>query len=147
MSVKNMMKTNFVVCTEDMPIEKVFHEMMGADAEHAVVVEGLAHSVPIGVITERDICLQILGRKRSPLGLTAANVMNTNITKIQADAAFAELNAAHAPHVICVVNDKGALCGTIAARKLEPAEPRVAETATAPTMIRHFQVSMANRLY
>ena len=62
MSVKNMMRTNFVVCTEDMPLEKVFEEMVGADTEHAVVVEGLAHSVPIGVITERDICLQVLGR-------------------------------------------------------------------------------------
>jgi CBS domain-containing protein len=147
MSVKNMMRTNFVVCTEDMTLEKVFEEMVASDAEHAVVVEGLAHSIPIGVITERDICAQIIGRSRNPRGLTAANVMNTTITKIKADAAFTELSTATLPKVVCVVNENGGLCGTIAARQLDSQVPRSAETTTSPSMVRHFQVSMANRLY
>ena len=147
MSVKNMMKTNIVVCTEDMTLEKVFGELVAADAGHAVVVESLAHSIPIGVITERDICAQIIGRSRNPRGLTAANVMNTNITKIKADAPYTELNTVNGSKVVCVVNENGALCGTIAARQFGAPPPRAAETATSPSMVRHFQVSMANRLY
>ena len=147
MSVKNMMKTNFVVCTEDTPLEKVFEKMVNQETDHAIVVEGYAHSVPIGVITEHDICTHVLVRGRSARGLTAANVMNTNITKVRSDSASVELGSAKGSRLICVVTDNGALCGTITANQFESAVPRAAETTTSASMTRHFQVSMANRIY
>ena len=147
MSVKNMMKTNFVVCTEDMPLEKAFEKMVAQDLDHAIVVEGFAHSVPIGVITEHDICTHILVRGRSARGLTAANVMNTNIKKVRSDSASVELSPAKGSRLICVVDENGELCGTITADQFDSAVPRAAETTTAASMTRHFQVSMANRIY
>jgi signal-transduction protein with cAMP-binding, CBS, and nucleotidyltransferase domain len=147
MSVKNMMRTNFVVCTEDMPLEKVFGKMVDQDSDHAIVVDGIAHSVPIGLITARDICTHILCRGQSPRGLAAGNVMNTNITKVNSESASFELGSARNSQLICVVNDNGALCGTIEAKQFDSAVTRAAETSTSASMTRHFQVSMANRIY
>ena len=148
MDVTDMIKTNFVVCTEDMPLERVFEKMEKDGADHAVVVESLAHSIPIGLITEHDICAQILGRGRNPRGMTAANVMNTNIIKIRSTAGSVTLDpVAGSPRVMCVVDENGALCGMVAAKRSDQMPERAAETTTAPTMVRHFQVSLANRLY
>jgi predicted transcriptional regulator len=143
-----MMKTNFVVCTEDMPLEKVFEKMTAQNTDHAVVVEGLAHSVPIGLITEHDICAQVVGRGRSPRGLTAANVMGTNLPKVSSDSHSLDLDMLPSgARVVCVVDGDGAICGTISASEFGSSAPRAAETAASASMVRHFQVSMANRLY
>ena len=148
MSITDLIKTNYVVCTEETPLQKVFERMDAAGAEHAVVVEGLAHSIPIGVITEHDICAQILGRGRNPRGMTAANVMNTNIAKIKARAGSVDLaSVGGTPRIICVVDDNGALCGTVSPRQIDAEPIRSAETSSSPAAVRHFQVSMANRLY
>lgn len=116
MFVRDIMNQCSVVCTEDMPLEKVYKLMQDNNCDHITVVENYAHLTPIGIITEHDICLQIVGRGRNPRGLTAANVMNTNITRALANLTLADcalLMEESAANRAFVVDENGTLRGTV----------------------------------
>ena len=69
MLVKEIMSTCIAECTEDMSLERVYHLMQNCGHKVVVVVESKYHRVPIGVVTERTILEQIVGRGRNPKGL------------------------------------------------------------------------------
>ena len=118
------MNQNVAICTEDMPLEQVFELIDEGAAHHVCVVESYAHRKPIGLITEHDICLQIIGRRRSPRGLTAANVMNTRLVKTDANQSLSEcakLFDGCDSKAMCIVDESGVLSGTIRRRDLESA--------------------------
>ncbi len=122
MSLKSIMNRNVAVCTEDMPLEQVYNLMREGSFDHVCVVENHAHQKPIGLITERDICFQILGKGRNPRGLTAANVMNTRIIKADAGLSISEcteLIANCSTKTLCIVDNNGVLCGTINRNELK----------------------------
>jgi CBS domain-containing protein len=73
------------VCTEHTALDQVYSLLSGSPDRMVVVIDGEAHRVPIGVITERSICEQILGRRRDPRSLSAANVINCDIVKVEAE--------------------------------------------------------------
>lgn len=71
------------VCTEDTQLEQVYEMLCGSDERIVIVVDSNAHQVPIGIITDRSICDQVVGRRRDPRGLTAANVLDSKIRKLR----------------------------------------------------------------
>lgn len=85
-------------CTEEIPLEQVYQMLSSSDDRLVVVVDSHAHRFPIGIITEKSICRQILGRHRDPRSLTAANVLDCAVTKVRR----ADLKA----------DDSAALCGS-----------------------------------
>jgi predicted transcriptional regulator len=72
-------------CTEDTPLETVYDMLQSSENGLIVVIDGRAHRVPIGIITEHSICEQIIRRRRDPRGLTAANVLNCKFSKVGID--------------------------------------------------------------
>jgi CBS domain-containing protein len=116
MFVRDIMNQCAVVCTEDMSLEKVYKLMQENTCDHVIVVENYAHRTPIGIITEHDICLQVVGRGRNPRGLSAANVMNTNITRALATLTLTDcillMQEAEAKQAF-VVDENGTLHGTV----------------------------------
>lgn len=127
MLIKDVMNEVSVVCTEEMPLTKVFRLMLENDCGCIPVVESYAHPVPIGSISEKDICLQIVGKNRDPQRLTAANVMNGNICKAKNTATvFDCLNLMQNREAdrLFVLDAKGAICGTIKRTELEAVRSR-----------------------
>lgn len=116
MFVRDIMNQCEVVCTEDMPLDEVYKLMQENSCGHITVVENYAHRSPVGIITEHDICFQILGRGRDPRGLTAASVMNTNISRAPATLTLADcmlLMHENDARQAFVVDEDGALTGTV----------------------------------
>lgn len=122
MLIKDAMNEVSVVCTEEMSLTQVFKLMLDNDCSCIPVVESYAHPVPIGSISEKDICLQIIARNRDPQRLSAANVMNGNICKTKNTATIFDcLNLMQNKNAerLFVLNSKGAICGMIEYAQLE----------------------------
>ncbi len=122
MLIKDVMNEVSVVCTEEMSLAKVFKLMLDNDCGCIPVVESYAHPVPIGSVSEKDICLHIVARNRDPQRLTAANVMNGNICKAKNTMTIFDcLNLMQNREAdrLFVLDAKGAICGTIERAELE----------------------------
>ena len=126
MLLKDVMKDVGTVCTESMPLQQVYEMMQQSGSGFATVVENRAHQKPLGIITEHDICLQVVGRNRDPKGMAAANVMNTKFTKVNCDSTVTEcarLAEECGAEKILIVDENGILCGTVEKTDLVLLEP------------------------
>jgi len=122
MFIKEIMNNNSVFCTEETSLTKVYELMSENDCDYVTVVESRAHGIPIGVITEHDICYQILGRGRNPRDMSAANAMNTNIVKMTASSELDDclnLMKIKQTNRVFIVDENGRLCGTLSRAELE----------------------------
>lgn len=124
-------------CTEEVSLEKVYHMLASSSERMVAVVDSRSHRVPIGIITESSICAQILGRKRDPRGLTAANVLDCNFKKARrADlAASSEFDHLSKDTPVLVVDRDRRLLGLLknvtAWDRQEAAPVRIAFTEAA----------------
>lgn len=149
MLLKDIMTKTSAVCTESMPLERVYEMMQQSADRFAIVVENQAHQKPLGIITEHDICLQILGRNRNPRGMAAANVMNTRIVKANRNLSVpdcAKLIDEGFAQRIFVVDDNGILCGTVAQTDLIPSKSLRSAGHRYPSYA-DFQVSRMDRIF
>jgi isocitrate dehydrogenase len=151
MLVRDIMNQCSVVCTEDMPLEKVYKLMQDNNCDHITVVENYAHNTPIGIITEHDICLQVVGRGRNPRGLTAANVMNTNITRARATLTLADCALLMEESEVkraFVVDENGTLRGMVRDIDIQVSKNRqYIEDLTSRVVSREQRPSVANRIF
>lgn len=122
MFAKDIMNKCAVICTEEMSLIDVYQLMLDSECEYVPVVESNAHNNPTGVITEHDICLQIIAKGRSPRSLTAASVMNAEITKTldTSTVSYCEnLLQNNRTKRLFVVDENGAFCGVISSKEIE----------------------------
>lgn len=122
MFAKDIMNKCSVICTEDMSLIDVYQLMLDNECEYVPVVESYAHNNPTGVITERDICLQIIAKGRNPRSLTAASVMNAEVAKTldtSTVAYCAGIFEDGRTKKLFVVDENGALCGVITPKEIE----------------------------
>lgn len=139
------------VCTEETPLVDVYNIMLEAQNDYICVVENRAHQKPIGIITEHDICIQILARGRNPRSLTAANVMNTNIIKADHGLNISEcarlIGESGAKRVLAV-DDDGNLCGSVSIANLNSAAmPEYQNNYTNNTLFTDYQPALADRIF
>ena len=114
MFVRDLINENPAVCTEDLPLEQVYKLMQEKSGDHVVVIESNAHRIPIGIVTEHEICMQVVGRGRSPRGMTAANVMSTNFVKADLESNLSDCRQGRTGHRPVIVTDEnGALQGVL----------------------------------
>ena len=151
MFVRDIMNQCSVVCTEDMPLEKVYKLMQDNNCDHVTVVENYAHNTPIGIITEHDICLQVVGRGRNPRGLTAANVMNTSITRALATLTLADcallMEESEAKQAF-VVDENGTLRGTVRDIDIQISKNRQhIEDLASRVFSREYRPPVENRIF
>ena len=127
MSIGNIINTNSIICTEDISLIKIYQLMQENKCDHIIVIESYAHQKPLGIITEHEICAQVVGKGREPRRLTAANVMNTDVIKVPAALNVADcsnLLKSRAAKRALVVNEDGIFCGTITDSDIEKTEQR-----------------------
>ena len=118
MFVSEIMTACVAECTEDTKLEKVFELIQTGDPGVVVVVDSPAHRRPIGVVTERSICEQIIARGKNPRGLTAGSVMDSRIKKVRANAAAETLEAGADVAAIVVVDADRHVCGLVSKEKI-----------------------------
>jgi CBS-domain-containing membrane protein len=123
MFVSEIMSSCMAECTEDTKLEDAFELIQRCDHGTIVVVDSLAHRVPIGVVTERSICEQIIRRGRNPRSLTAGSVMDSRIKKVSSTDLVETLQRANNADVaaIVVVDDSRHACGLVSKDKIKTA--------------------------
>lgn len=120
MLISEIMSTCVPECTEDMRLESVFELIQHCDHRLVVVVDSLAHRVPIGVVTERSICEQIIERGRNPRNLLAGSVMDSRIKRVRETDLLEKIIVNEAGLVaVVVVNDSRQVCGLISKEKIQ----------------------------
>lgn len=79
----------------------------------SVVIEDEGEAA--GIVTDRDICLKVVGMDRDPKTTTAADVMNTTVYTCDADDGVVELCAAMREHGVrrMPIVEDGELSGMI----------------------------------
>jgi predicted transcriptional regulator len=138
MFVSNIMSSCVVECTEDTRLDEVFELIRKCDHGIVVVVDSLVHRVPIGVVSERSMCEQIIARGRNPRNLVAGSVMDSRIKKVTKDVVLEGLDA-QAVAAVVVVDDNRQVCGLVPKEKIKAAtssgrsyKPAVPVVANAP---------------
>lgn len=122
MFARDIMNKDVVMCTGEIPLSKVYELMQDKECEFVSVVEDYAHKNPIGVITEHDICLNIIGKERNPRGLLAASVMNSKVVRVSEVSSInhcVNLLDGDKRRILLVVDENGSFCGTISLADLE----------------------------
>ena len=117
MRVRDVMRDVLAVCTEDLPLMRVFEMMERSGTDFVVVVDGQAHRKPLGLITEHQICVQVVAKRRDPRELSAANVMDARLTRLGVSDLLD--NCGKVPQRSVVVDDRGGLCGWLARSDVE----------------------------
>jgi predicted transcriptional regulator len=132
MIVGDMMSRSIAVCTEDTGLERVYELLRNSEHGVVIVVDSEAHRVPIGVVTERSICEQIIARGRNPRTLAAGSIMESRITKLRESDPVAKL-AAPQPGVaaVIVIDEHRKVCGIVPEDKLSNLPAPIAATQSS----------------
>lgn len=151
MFAKDIMNKCSVICTEEMPLMQVYQMMLDNGCEYIPVVESYAHNNPTGVVTEHDICLQIIAKGRNPRGLSAASVMNTEITKTldtSTTSYCSNLLENSRTKRLFVVDENGALCGIVTPKEIESNKPeRTIDTINRSAFLGEYRNPGINRIF
>jgi len=133
MTIGELMNTCVVECTEDTSIEEAFELLQRCSHRMVVVVDSRAHRRPIGVVSERSICEQIIGRGRNPKSLAAGSAMDTRIFRVREDELVSNIVVANADDLaaVVVVNDRRQICGVMPKESLVAVGQNIAATRSA----------------
>ena len=112
MPVKDLIKRKVVVIEPDDPVKLAAKRMEDKLVGSLVVIDG---DRPVGIITDRDIALRVVGREKSP-DTPVKEVMTKDPVTIREDATFFELTKTFrdaAVRPLIVVDKDGPLVGLI----------------------------------
>ena len=133
MTFGELMSKCVVECTEDTSIEEAYELLQKCGHRLAVVIDSRAHRRPIGVVSERSICEQVIGRGRNPKSLAAGSAMDTRILRVREDELISNVNIANPDDLaaIIVVNNVRQICGVIPKESLASISQRPAMTSSS----------------
>ena len=140
MLTREIMTPNAACCTPDSPLERVASMMVDCNCGEIPVVDSLRSMRPMGVVTDRDICVRTVALGRNPLELTARDCMTSPCITIREDASLDEcvdLMERHRIRRVPVVDASGRCCGIVAqadlARKMDEVAAEVLREVSQPT--------------
>lgn len=118
MPVENLARSDVVTAQEDEPVQQLASTMDEAHVGSVVITDG---DEPIGIVTDRDLAMRVLGDGLDPGEATAGDVMSEDLTTAgQGDGFYqaAELMSEHGIRRLPVCDDAGELVGIITADDL-----------------------------
>ena len=120
MFVKEVMSRCVMECTEDMRLEEVVELIKKCEHGLVVVLDSYAHRVPIGIVSERSICDQIIARGRNPRNLFAGVVIDSHIKTVREDELIESINLDETKSIaaIVVTDANRQVCGILALNDL-----------------------------
>lgn len=115
MQVQDIMTRNPACCSENSTLQEVAQMMAQCDCGEIPVVDAQHH--PVGVVTDRDICLRAVARGRDIGQATAGEIMSTPVHTVKPQDELEECCRLMEQHLIRrlpVVDDNGVCCGIVA---------------------------------
>ncbi len=89
MKIKNWMNRNVKTVTKEISIFKVAQQMKDHFIASMVVVN---NGVPIGIITERDICYKVVALGKDPTKATVDDIMTKSLITAHMDDTISEVS-------------------------------------------------------
>jgi CBS domain-containing protein len=117
MKTKDLMTPKPACCTPETSLQQVAAMMVEHDCGCIPVVESQASLKPVGVVTDRDICLRTVAQGRNPLTLTAGDSMSSPVVTATPETSVKEccqMMEDNQIRRIVVVDETGGCCGIIA---------------------------------
>jgi CBS domain-containing protein len=117
MKTKDLMTPDPACCTPETSLQQVAAMMVEHDCGCIPVVESQASLKPVGVVTDRDICLRTVARGRNPLTLTAGDCMSSPVITVSPEMSVKEccqMMEDNQIRRVLVVDEAGACRGIIA---------------------------------
>ena len=137
MSIAEIMSKCVTECTEDMPLEQVYELIRKCEHGLVVVVDSMAHRVPIGIVSERSICEQIIIRGKNPRNLVAGSVMDSRIKTVTETDPLDIVVPGEQTDVtaVLVTNDRRQVCGIVPKDLIRPAASSAATHSSGQILV------------
>ncbi|WP_306061831.1 CBS domain-containing protein [Natronococcus wangiae] len=87
MPIENLARSDIITATTDESIHELAATMQDEDVGSVVIVNGDA---PVGIVTDRDLTMQVLAERTDPDEIVAEDVMSNDLQTIEHDAGFYE---------------------------------------------------------
>jgi len=117
MPIDNLARSDVVTASTDESIHELAGMMHDEDVGSIVITD----DGPVGIVTDRDLTMQVLAEQADPDELVAEDVMSDGLQTIEHDAGFyeaTELMSDHGIRRLPVTDTDGALQGIITADDL-----------------------------
>jgi len=122
MSLRDLCNRNVITVLESTPVLEAAGRMRANHVGDLVVVARKAgRTVPVGIVTDRDLAVGVLAKKVSPEHLTAGDIMSLDLVTISEEAGvFDAVRAMKRSGVrrLPVVDPRGGLVGILTADDL-----------------------------
>ncbi|MDF2446051.1 MAG: hypothetical protein K0S46_1287 [Moraxellaceae bacterium] len=115
MHVQDIMTKNPACCVASASLQEVAQKMAECDCGEIPVVD--AQKRPVGVVTDRDICIRAVAQGRDTGQTTADEIMSTPVYTVKPEDDLDEClrqMEAHNIRRVPVVDAKGVCCGIVA---------------------------------
>lgn len=112
MPITDIARSAVVTADPDTSAVSLAETLEGNNVGSVVITEG---STPVGIVTDRDIALAVVGAGRDPTGTTAADIMTEDLLTAEADAGTFELCSTMCDNAVrrMPVVDDGELVGIV----------------------------------
>ena len=113
MPVENLARSDVVTASKDESVENLASMMDDHSVGSVVIADD---DEPVGIVTDRDLTIETIAAGESPDGVTAADVMSSDLCTIEPDEGFyraTELMSEHGIRRLPVVDSSGQLEGII----------------------------------
>lgn len=113
MPVEHLARSDVITASTDESVRELATMMDEKGVGSVVITDG---DEPIGIVTDRDLAMGVIGAAEDPDGKTAEDVMSTDLCTIDADGGFyeaTELMSEHGIRRLPVVGSNGELSGII----------------------------------
>jgi CBS domain-containing protein len=89
MTVRDLMREDVVTATRETPATEVASTLREATVGSVVVVDG---DTPVGIVTDRDMAIRIVGEGLDPATVTAGDVMSAEPTTVDVATGVMDLS-------------------------------------------------------
>ena len=116
MNVREIMTETPACCTRDTGLQEVAKMMVENDCGCIPVVDSEDSKMPVGMITDRDICCRVVAEGKNPLEMRAADAMTSTVVSVTPETRLEDcLNLMEDSQIrrIAVVDGSGAICGIV----------------------------------
>lgn len=82
MTLRDLVRTDVVRASPDSSLEEIAETMREEKVGSVVITGG---GGPVGIVTDRDLAVRVLGEGMDPFGLSADDVMTTDLATVDMD--------------------------------------------------------------
>ncbi|SFG41695.1 CBS domain-containing protein [Halopelagius inordinatus] len=97
MPIEDLARSDVVTGDSDTPVTDLAATMDEENVGSIVITDG---ETPVGIVTDRDLAVRVLGEERSPSEQTAEDVMTADLCTAESDTGFYEATDLMAEHGI-----------------------------------------------